>query len=78
MRERHIPDVLATGLFSGARFARSDEGQYQATYHLDGRAALEKYIQVHAARLRADFTAHFPEGVELSRDNWTTLHQWPH
>jgi hypothetical protein len=78
MRERHIPDVLATGLFTGARFSRSDEGRYQATYQLAGRAELEKYVEVHAARLQADFAAHFPEGVELSRASWTTLHRWPH
>lgn len=78
MRERHVPDVLATGLFTGARFSRSDEGRYQVTYHLDARADLEKYLQVHAGRLRADFVAHFPDGVELSRDNWTTLQRWPH
>jgi hypothetical protein len=78
MRERHIPDVLATGLFTGARFARSDEGSYRVRYELAGRAALEKYLQVHAPRLRADFAAHFPHGVELSRDSWLTLQQWPH
>lgn len=78
MRERHVPDVLATGLFIGARFSRSPEGRYQVTYEVKDRAALERYEQLHTARLRADFAAHFPEGVELSRDSWTTLHRWPH
>lgn len=78
MRERHIPDVLATGLFAGARFSRGDDGRYRIRYDFVDRPAYEKYIERHAARLRADFAAHFPEGVTLARDVWTTLQAWPH
>lgn len=78
MRERHIPDVLLTGLFAGAQFLRDDEGRFCARYELVDRAALERYLSTHSGRLRADFAAHFPEGVELRREIWSGLMQWPH
>lgn len=78
MRERHIPDVLATDLFIGAQLSRVEDGRYRVRYELQDRAALEKYLKVHAPRLRADFTAHFPDGIELKRDVWVTLQVWPH
>ncbi len=78
MRERHIPDVLATGLFVGARLARGDGGAFRVRYEFADRATYEKYIERHAPRLRADFAAHFPDGVTLSREVWTTLQVWPH
>lgn len=78
MRERHIPDLLATGLFTGARLARSEDGSYRARYELADRASYDLYIARHAPRLRDDFISHFPKGVELSREVWTTLTAWPH
>jgi hypothetical protein len=78
MRERHIPDVLLTGLFVGAQLMRADDARYRVRYELADRAALERYLAIHAARLRADFAAHFPEGVELDRDIWSGLASWPH
>lgn len=78
MRERHIPDMLLTGLFVGAHFVRADEGRFRTRFDLLDRPALERYLATHAARLRADFNAHFPEGVELERDIWSELIAWPH
>jgi hypothetical protein len=78
MRERHIPDVLLTGLFAGAHFLRADDGRFRARYDLVDRPALERYLANHATRLRADFLAHFPEGVELERVVWSDLLAWPH
>lgn len=78
MRERHIPDLLLTGLFAGAQFLRDDEGRFRARYELVDRAALERYLGTHAARLRADFEKHFPEGVTAHREIWSGLMQWPH
>jgi hypothetical protein len=78
MRERHIPDVLLTGLFAGAHFLRADDGRFRTRYDLVDRPALERYLATHAARLRADLHAHFPEGVELDRDVWSELLAWPH
>ena len=76
MRARHIPDLLATGYFRGAYFTRATENRYRVQNHACDHAALENYLQNDAARLRADFIAHFPEGVELSRENWEALQIW--
>lgn len=78
MRERHIPDVLLTGLFAGAHLLRADDGRFRTRYDLVDRPALERYIAKHATRLRADFLAHFPAGVEIERDVWSELLAWPH
>jgi hypothetical protein len=78
MRERHVPDVLLTGLFLGAHFLRADDGRFRTRYELADRPSLERYLATHAARLRADLQAHFPEGIELSRDVWSELLAWPH
>ncbi len=78
LRERHIPDVLATGCFAGAHLLRGDDGRYSARYEVLDRPSLERYVGVHAPRLRADLLAHFPEGVELERGVWTELVAWPH
>lgn len=78
MRDRHIPDVLATGLFAGASFMRGDDGRFRSRYLFTDRDAHERYLSTHAARLRADFASHFPEGVTLTRDTWTVVRKWPH
>ena len=78
MRERHVPDVLLTGLFLGAHFLRADDGRFRTRYELADRPSLERSLATHAARLRADLQAPFPEGVELSRDVWSELIAWPH
>ncbi len=77
MRDRHIPDVLVTGLFIGAQLLRSEEGRYCARYTLADRATLDRYLATHAARLRADFTSHFPEGVSITREVLQVLAVWP-
>ena len=53
MRERHIPDLLATGCFYGASLARAAPGRYLARYEAESESDLENYL-AHAARLRAD------------------------
>ena len=76
MRETHIPDLLATGFFSGARIARAGSNRYRIQYEARDRKALDEYLETQAARLRADFLAHFPEGIELTRENWEVLRVW--
>ena len=76
MRERHVPDLLATGHFVAAALTRAAPGRYRVRYEAPSDAALERYLAEHAARLRLDFAAHFPEGVELSREVWTALERW--
>ncbi len=76
MRERHIPDLLATGFFEAAELARAEVGRYRMRYVAADGASLESYLAREAARLRADFTEHFPEGVELSREIWQVVEEW--
>ena len=77
MRERHIPDLLETGFFRAAYFTRAAaENRYRIQYHARDRGALDEYLKTQAERLRADFLTHFPEGVELSRENWEILQVW--
>lgn len=78
MRERHIPDLLLTGLFLGAQFLRGDDGRYRFRYELADRESLERYLTMHAPRLRADVTAHFPDGISFERDTWSGVMAWPH
>ncbi len=78
MKDRHIPDVLVTGLFIGAQLLRTDEGPYCVRYRLADRPSLDRYLSTHAQRLRADFTAHFPEGVTISREVLQEIAEWPH
>ena len=76
MREQHISDLLATGYFSGAEIARANSGRYCVRYTAHDQNALDKYLGKEANRLRADFAAHFPEGVEVSREVWTVIESW--
>ncbi len=76
MRERHIPDLLETGYFQGARFLRFDENRYRIQYEAPDHKALDEYLITAAAPLRADFLAHFGDGIELSRENWEVLQIW--
>ena len=76
MRDRHIPDVLASGCFVGASFARSEAGRYRIRYEVRDRAVLDRYVAEHAPRLRADVERHFPSGVTLGREVWDVLESW--
>lgn len=78
LRERHIPDVLLTGLFEGAELLREDDGRFRVRYEVADRETLERYLGTHAARLRADVLAHFPDGIEFDRAVWNALMIWPH
>lgn len=78
LRDRHIPDVLLTGLFDAAHLLRADDGRYRVRYELPDHESLERYLATHAARLRADTAAHFPEGIEFAREVWSELMVWPH
>lgn len=76
LRERHIPDLLETNCFSGARFLRAGENRFRTEFEARDAPALENYLENYAPLMRADFAAHFPEGVELSRENWEVLQAW--
>jgi hypothetical protein len=76
MTDQHIADLLATGCFRAAELGRSSPGRYRVRYEAAGAAELERYLGEHSARLRADFTAHFPAGVTAEREVWTALRRW--
>jgi hypothetical protein len=76
MRGRHIPDLLETGFFERAFFARNGENRYRIQYHARDRQALDEYLRTKAETLRNDFLAHFPAGIELARENWELLESW--
>lgn len=76
MRETHIREVLATGCFQSAILASSSSGRYRTQYLARNQADLDRYLERHTAALRADFAAHFPEGVALSREVWMTVERW--
>lgn len=77
MRERHIPDLLATGAFHAASFATAGPGRYRIRYEARDRTALDRYLDEHAPRLRAEFDAHFADGVTLAREIWESIALWP-
>jgi hypothetical protein len=76
MRGRHIPDLLATKYFRAAYFTRTLDNRYRIQYHAIDEAALNEYLKTEAERLRADFSAHFPEGVEVVREIWEVAEAW--
>ncbi|HEU4749005.1 MAG TPA: DUF4286 family protein [Gemmatimonadaceae bacterium] len=73
---RHIVDLLATGRFLRATFARASEHRYRIRYEASDRQSVDRYIAEDAPRLRADFGEHFPKGVEVSREIWETIGEW--
>jgi hypothetical protein len=73
MQTEHIPDLLRTGHFVSASFARSHAGRYRARYEAGDRASLDRYLSEDAQRLRQDSLKRFPDGVELSREEWEVL-----
>jgi hypothetical protein len=73
---RHIPELLATGWFVRASFARITGHRYRIRYHARDQQSVDRYIAEDAPRLRADFAKHFPVGVELTREVWQTLEEW--
>ena len=77
MRERHIPDLLATGHFAAASLGRSRPGRYRIRYEAKSREVLDRYIAEDAPRLRAHLQGEFPEGIEITREEWEILESWP-
>ena len=62
----HIPEVLATGCFAAAFFAK-DENRYTIAYHVNTPEDLDRYVTEYAVPLRADVLDKFGNDVELSR-----------
>ena len=64
MKEEHIPDVLATGLFFDGKLSRimeEDEGgtSYSIQYLAKSMEDYERYLAEHAPRLQSEHEKHF-------------------
>jgi len=73
MTEVHIPDVMATGAFLDSHLSMKEPGHYRASYTAASREDLDKYLCEHSPRLREDVEKHFPEGLLISREEWTIV-----
>ena len=76
MADTHIPDLLATGYFAAAFFAKNGS-QYKMGYHADSQEALEAYLANDAERLRAEIKDRFPTGIEFSRQVMEIIKLFP-
>lgn len=76
MKQRHIPQILATGCFAHAELDRATATRFRQRYLAAGLADLERYLEDHAPALRADFAREFPAGVTLSREIWEEYARW--
>ncbi|MDM7921567.1 MAG: DUF4286 family protein [Pyrinomonadaceae bacterium] len=70
MVDEHIPDLLATRCFADASIGRSADGRFRIWYEAHSRDDLDRYLRVHAERLRAHALQRFPEGIEITRNEW--------
>lgn len=66
MRQTHIPDVLATGLFTDHRFCRilqddPDGMTYATQYFCESMAKLQQYAALHAKRLQDDHAERYKD-----------------
>lgn len=71
MQEKHIPEMLATGKFTEAKFCQVmvDEDQgitYSVQYTTDSKETLEKYYREDADKLRQ-------EGLSLFREKFVAF-----
>ena len=76
MRQRHIPEIFATGCFRRIRFSLASPNRFRTSYQADGQADLDRYLREHAPRFRADFQTRFPEGITLTRETWVQRETW--
>jgi len=70
MRERHIPDILATGCFRSVRLERASETRVRTSYEAATRMDFERYLKEHAERFRTHFWEHVGQGVVPLRELW--------
>ena len=69
MRNIHIPDMRATGCFTGIHFD-SAEGRFRTVYQAEAKPQLDRYLAEHAEKMRGDWQRQFSGGVAVSRDVW--------
>jgi hypothetical protein len=76
MRQRHSPEIFATGCFGRIRFSLASPTRFRTTYQADAQADLDRYVREHAPHFRAEFQANFPDGVVLTREIWVQREVW--
>jgi hypothetical protein len=76
MRTKHIPAIFATGCFQRIQFDRASAARLRTSYQAGSQAQLDRYLQEHAPRFRAEFQAEFPAGVTMTRETWTQQEVW--
>jgi hypothetical protein len=76
LRNRHIPEILATGCFRQIRFDRASPARFRTAYQADSQADLDRYLRDHAPRFRAEFQSDFPKGLTVTREVWMEQEVW--
>jgi uncharacterized protein DUF4286 len=76
MTAEHIPAIFATGCFQRIHFDRASPARFRTSYQAVSQSQLDRYLQEHAPRFRAEFQAEFPRGVTLTRETWTQREFW--
>lgn len=76
MVEHHVPDLLATGCFTGARVCRDSGNQLRMSYEAPDEASLQRYLSEFSQALREDVLGRFPSGVTLNRSKWWLIESW--
>ena len=65
MRARQIPDIMATGCFTGYNFVRilevdeTEGATYAVQYYVDSKADYNRFTELHANRFRAEAMANW-------------------
>jgi hypothetical protein len=70
MREKHLPEILATQCFTKIVFEQESDTHFRTRYHAGTQADLDRYLTDHTAAFRADFQEHFPTEVRVWREMW--------
>lgn len=76
MLDRHLEQMFATGCFVAITYERSDGGGRRSVYECASQADLDRYLDEHAAAMRADFADHVPTGATPSRAVWSSVRTW--
>ncbi|WP_438965135.1 DUF4286 family protein [Flavobacterium sp.] len=83
MKNKHISDVLATGLFKNARFVKvlvqEEEGAtYSVQFFVDSRDKLNEYYKNHAPKLRQESLELFGDKMLAFRTELEVLDEYFH
>jgi hypothetical protein len=76
MAESHIPEIFASGCFREIRFSLASAARFRTAYQASTQADLDRYLQDHAPRFRAEFLKRFPDGVNITRETWVQRRMW--